>query len=230
MGEPKTTCSSCNVQILRTTANKHDGLCKPCYRKQQRQSDNASVPKHKKLLTLTVFLVVAAAIPVMTFFRLKHTNAHPLAGVCQAGEGSSKALKFSRDSQMHKVVVLNDQGAYHSFNNAIPSAWKPAKKRKIEEIDLVICIGKTDRELFRRCEFENINSSRNRFTINTYRQRTEIRLLRADNGSLIRERIVYGDSPDCPEEAAEGKSGEVRQIVGDKGLDSSDAVELLSVL
>ncbi len=114
------------------------------------------------------------------------------AGVSQPG-----ASVYNRyESEVHPIVVIDDDGEIHYWTNYVPVDWLPFTP---EDLELVACTSDQEKQVVQVCQYYYTGTGAAAPSITRYRYEMTVQLYAANTGYLIGSTTLRGSSPDyCP--------------------------------
>jgi hypothetical protein len=113
-----------------------------------------------------------------------------LAPVC-LGERVSVAAPYVKDSRVHPLVLLNQDGSVHAQSANLPPVWWPPLTGYTQ---LVACVSSETDVLIQTCSYEGGGKARR------YVKEVVVQIIEAYTGNLVAEVVVRGTEPrKCPQ-------------------------------
>lgn len=136
-------------------------------------------PLIKFLLYANLFLFIAACSTPRTQFR------KPELWLACNGAGSQYTAPLSQ-SQIHLIVIVDETGENHVWNNQTPKEWYPAH---LADLQLVACVGPQFKEVIEECAYIG-GPGITRFQFKTF-----VWLVEASTGDPVASDTFFGTEP-----------------------------------
>lgn len=134
--------------------------------------------------------VIKAVSIILIGLFLSFCGQNPRTQIQQASsmvcEGEANAASANYEgSGLHPIVIADEDGERHPWNDQVPEAWFPASA---EETQLVVCVSEPEDVRIELCEFNGPDISR-------YRPDTTISIFNSKTGELVVQQTFQGEDP-----------------------------------